>query len=190
MKLTKLFPDIDVFINNAGLGVFGEFLSTDTEKELAMLYVNICAMHILFKHYLKLFQKKNKGYILNVSSSAAFFPGPLFSAYYASKAYIYRLTRGVIHELKKSKSNVHVSVFLPGPILTEFNEKAGVNPGKGAITPQYAAEISIKKMFNKKHIIIPNFTTKLTHLASVLLPEAITEKIVYHLQKAKRCDSV
>lgn len=189
LKLTENYPDIDILINNAGFGVFGEFSLTDSKKELSMIDVNIRAMHILFKSYLKLFLNKDKGYILNVSSSAAFFPGPLFSAYYASKAYIYRLTRGVIHELKKSKSNVQVSVFLPGPILTEFNEKAGVNPGKGAITPQYAAEISIKKMFKKKHIIVPGFATKFTRIFSKLLPECITEKIVYHLQQAKKCDS-
>lgn len=104
-KLFADFPDIDVLINNAGFGVFGEFGKTELEDELEMISVNIAALHILTKLYLNSFRKKNRGYILNVASSAAFFPGPLFSSYYASKAYVYRLSRAIRYELKKEHSN-------------------------------------------------------------------------------------
>jgi short-subunit dehydrogenase len=84
--------NIDILINNAGFGIFGDFLSIDLEKELNMIDVNIKSVDILTKLFLKDFKEKNKGYILNVASSAAFLPGPLLSSYYASKAYVLRLT--------------------------------------------------------------------------------------------------
>ena len=87
--------EIDILINNAGYGVFGKFLDTDLNEELNMIDLNIKAVHILTKLFLRAFKEKNKGSILNVASSAAFSPGPLFSSYYASKAYVVRLTEAL-----------------------------------------------------------------------------------------------
>lgn len=83
---------VEVLINNAGFGVFGPFDESDLEQELRMLDTNIRAVHILTKLFLRDFLRRNSGMILNVSSSAAFLPGPLLSGYYASKAYVLRLT--------------------------------------------------------------------------------------------------
>lgn len=185
IKLTKRFSDIDILVNNAGFGVFGEFFKTPLEEELSMINVNIRALHILTKLYLKQFVEKDSGYILNVASSAAFFPGPLFSSYYASKAYVYRLTRAINRELRKNKSNVFVSVLCPGPVDTEFSDVAGVKFGIGAITAKKTALYAIKKMFSKKLVIVPGFTIKLTRILSKIIPDSISEKIVYKIQKSK-----
>lgn len=67
--------DIDILINNAGFGLFGEFVNTNIDKELDMIDTNIKAVHVLTKLFLKDFVAKDKGYILNVSSGAAFLPG-------------------------------------------------------------------------------------------------------------------
>ena len=75
---------IDILINNAGFGLFGEFADVSLEKELSMIKTNIIAMHILTKLFLQKMKKENSGYILNVASIAGFMPGPLMSAYYAS----------------------------------------------------------------------------------------------------------
>ena len=72
--------------------MFGEFISTDINTELNMLDVNIRAVHMLTKFYLKDMVKKDKGIILNVASSASFMAGPLLSSYYATKSYVYRLS--------------------------------------------------------------------------------------------------
>ena len=82
--------DIDILINNAGFGIFGEFVNTNIDKELDMIDINIKTVHVLTKLFLKDFKAKNKGYILNVASSAAFLPGPLMASYYGTKAYIYQ----------------------------------------------------------------------------------------------------
>jgi short-subunit dehydrogenase len=71
-----------------------------------MIDTNIKGLHILTKLFLQDFTKRNRGYILNVASSAAFQPGPLMASYYASKAYVLRLTESIYGELKEIKSNV------------------------------------------------------------------------------------
>ena len=84
--------DIEILVNCAGFGVFGEFTTTSLDKELDMIDTNIKGLHILTKLFLQDFTKRNRGYILNVASSAAFQPGPLMASYYASKAYVLRLS--------------------------------------------------------------------------------------------------
>ena len=71
-KLHDTVNEVDVFINNAGFGLFGSFDKTDIDKELKMIDVNVTAVHILTKLYLKDMEKKNSGYILNTASAAAF----------------------------------------------------------------------------------------------------------------------
>lgn len=184
-KLAELHTDIDVLVNCAGFGVFGEFDSTDFESESKMLDVNIRALHYLMKAYLPT-MKKRGGKILNVASSAAFFPGPLFSSYYASKAYVYRLSLAVREEMRREKAPVSISVFCPGPVKTPFNKNAGVKEGMGAITPEYAARCAVRGMLRSKAVIVPGIGNKLTRLFSGLLPGNIYARIVYSLQKAKQ----
>lgn len=95
--------NIDILINNAGFGEFGEFTDTNLDKELNMINVNIKAVHILTKLFLQDMKKRNSGHILNVASIAGFMPGPLMTTYYSTKAYIVRLTQSIYEELKKEK---------------------------------------------------------------------------------------
>ncbi len=112
-RLHQIAKDIDVLINNAGFGTFGNFTETDLDKEISLINTNITAVHILTKLYLKDMMQKNSGHILNVASIAGFMPGPLMESYYASKAYVVRLTEGIRAELQKAKSNVKVSLLCP-----------------------------------------------------------------------------
>ena len=92
---------IDIFINNAGFGVCGSFLETSGEKELSMAKVNVLAMHQLFKFAVKKMEAQGFGTVLNVASSAGLLPGgPYMAGYYATKAYVVSLTRGVAEELR------------------------------------------------------------------------------------------
>ena len=94
---------VDVLVNNAGFGEFGEFTTTNLDKELSMINTNITAVHILTKLFLQDMVKRDKGYILNVASIAGFMPGPLMATYYSTKSYIVRLTREYIYRVKKEK---------------------------------------------------------------------------------------
>ena len=185
-ELFLKYPDIDILINNAGYGVFGEFLETDLDSELAMLNVNIRAVHILTKLYYKEMVKRDSGYILNVASSASFFPGPLFSSYYASKSYVLRLSQAIGYELIKRKSKVRISVLCPGPVDTEFNDVAGVKFGVGSITAEYTAEYALKQMFKHKMVIVPSVKIKFMHFLSKISPSSLSAAVVYRIQKAKK----
>ncbi|MBR0385394.1 MAG: SDR family NAD(P)-dependent oxidoreductase, partial [Erysipelotrichaceae bacterium] len=128
-QLLKQLEDnrIDIFINNAGFGAAGRFTEIPLEKELEMVRVNDLAQHILFKGILQKMQQQDSGTILNVASSAGLFPGgPYMAAYYASKAYMASLTRSVAQELKETGSNVYVCALCPGPVDTQFNNRADV----------------------------------------------------------------
>lgn len=181
--LFEAHKDADLLVNNAGFGVFGEFADADLDRELAMLDVNVRALHILTKLYLKEFVKHDNGTILNVASTAAFFPGPVFSSYYASKAYVYRLSEAIFEELKHKKSNVKISVLCPGPVRTEFNDVAGVKFGIGSVSAEYAARIALENL--GKRVIVPGFGIKCTRVLSKFVPDRISAKITYRLQKAK-----
>ena len=182
--LTKK-ENIDILINNAGFGVFGNFTETDLNKELEMIDTNIKAVHMLTKFFLKDMEKNNNGYILNVASSAAFQPGPLMATYYATKSYVYQLTEAIYYEQKKKKSNVHVSVLCPGPVDTNFNNVAGVKFAVKPLKSSYVAKYAIDKMFEEKMLIIPGFKMKCAKFFGRFLSDKFLLKIAYKIQKNK-----
>ena len=185
LKLFNKYKDIDILINNAGFGVFGNFKNTDLTRELEMIDTNIKAVHILTKLYLKEFIKKDSGYILNVASTAGFYSGPLMDTYYATKGYVLKLTEGITEELRKDKSNVYVGILCPGPTNTEFNDVAKVRFNTKSLSSEYVAKYAIDKMFKKKIIIIPGNMNKLAVFFSRFLSRKRMLKIVYNIQRKK-----
>jgi len=184
-KIVCSLDDVDIFINNAGFGVFGDLCSSDLERELTMLDTNVKALHILTKQVARKFKEKNSGHIMNVASLAAFFPGPLFSAYYASKSYVFRLTEALYEELRREKSNVYVGVLCPGPVDTEFNKVANVRFALKGLTSEYVARYAIEKMFKRKLVIVPGFIMKCARFASKITPEKLLLRIAYNQQRKK-----
>ncbi len=178
--------NIDILINNAGFGLFGEFVDTNLEKELDMIDLNIKAVHTLTKIFLQDFKTRNNGYILNVASSAAFSPGPLMSTYYGTKAYVLRLTQGIYEELRREKSNVYIGCLCPGPVNTNFNNVAGVTFSVKALYSIDVARYAIKKMFKRKLVIIPGLLMKLNYIFNRLVPIKILLRIAYNIQRSKK----
>ncbi len=183
-ELTKK-DNIDILINNAGFGDFGEFDKTNLDRELEMINVNIKSVHILTKLYLKDMLKKDSGHILNVASMAAYAPGPLMTTYYSSKSYVYRLSQSIISELRHKKSKVNLSVLCPGPVNTEFNKVAHVEFSFSALESDYVAKYAIDKLLKGKGIIIPGIMMKLNSFFSRFVPSNILSKIIYLNQKRK-----
>lgn len=177
--------DIDVLVNNAGFGLFGNFYETDINREIEMINTNIIAVHILTKLFLRDMKKKNNGYILNVASSAAFGPGPLMSTYYATKAYVNNLTEGINEELRRDNSNVFVCSLCPGPVETNFNNVAGVKFSVKPLSSREVAEYAIDKMFKGKVVIIPGITMKLVLFGRRFLSRKLIRKMSYNIQKSK-----
>ncbi len=178
--------NIDILINNAGLGDFGPLTETDINKDLELINTNIKAVHILTKYMARDMETRNTDtYILNVASSAAFQPGPLMSTYYATKAYVYQLTEALYYEEKKKKTKVHVSVLCPGPVETNFNNVAGVTFAVKPLTSSFVAKYAIDRMFKEKMLIIPGFKMKLAKFFSRFVSDKFLLRNVYKIQKRK-----
>lgn len=178
--------DIDILINNAGFGDCGFFSKTDLTKELDMIDVNIKAVHILTKLFLKDMVKKDAGYILNVASSASFQPGPLMATYYSTKAYVLHLTEAIYEELRRKKSNVVISCLCPGPVDTNFNQVADVKFSMKPLSATYVARYALNQLFQRKMLIIPGFKMKCAKFCGRFLPDKTLMKITYHIQKQKQ----
>lgn len=177
--------NIDILINNAGIGSIGEFSKTDLRKELQMIDLNIKAVHILTKLFLGDMLKRNKGYILNVSSIGAYFPSPLISSYYASKAYILNMTLGIREEIKRNKSKVYIGALCPATVKTNFHKKAGARKKISmGMSSKEVAEYAIKSMFEGRTIIIPKFAKVVPFLVKIV-PTEILLKILYKIQIRK-----
>ena len=171
---------VDILVNNAGFGLIGAFSKTELETELNMVDVNIKAVHILTKLFVRDFIARDSGYILNVSSLAAFQPGPLMATYYASKAYVLYLSEALWKELRRTGSGVHVCALCPGPVPTDFNKvaKAGRISGKG-LPSAYVAEYALKKMFAKRRVILPGLSAKIAHGVVRIMPMRAVLEFAY-----------
>lgn len=177
--------DIDILINNAGFGLFGNFIDTDLSRELNMINLNIIAVHILTKLFLQDFVNKNKGYIMNVASSAGFMAGPKLSTYYSTKNYVLKESLAIYEELRHMNSNVKISVLCPGPVETNFNNVAGGSFNTKSASSGYVARYAIDNMFKNKLIIIPTFKIKLAVFMTRLVPIKLLLRINYHIQNVK-----
>ena len=193
-KLAEKASEVDILINNAGFGIFGDFCTNDLDRELKMLDTNVRAVHILTKLFVREFKKRDSGYILNVSSLASFFPGPLFAAYYSSKSYVLRLSQSLAEELRQAGSNVKISVLCPGPVHTEFGDVAEVNFGSGTeklgksviLSSRNVAEYAIAKMFQGKVVIVPGLIMRIAAFCRHILSDKLLAKAVYTIQ-SKKC---
>ena len=150
-----------------------------------MIDTNIMAYHILMKLYLIDMKKKGSGKILNVASIAGFMPGPLMSTYYATKAYIVRISESIREELKKEASKVQISILCPGPVSTNFNKVANVKFKIREANSMKVAQYAIRKMEQGRFYIVPGIDVKFAKLGAKLLPSPFVSKITYRVQKRK-----
>ncbi len=179
---------IETLINNAGIGMYGNFLEMDEEKEINMIDLNIKSLTILTKLFLKDMIKMEKGNILNVSSIAAFQAGPLMSVYYASKAYVLSFTEAIRNEYKNY--NVNISVLCPGPTDTEFEKSANLSNSKlferyKVMSAKDVAKIAYNKLQKRKSIIIPGKLNKIAVFLSKISPRSLTVIISRKIQERK-----
>ncbi|QBQ07769.1 short-chain dehydrogenase [Spiroplasma gladiatoris] len=181
--------DIQLVINNEGYGVWGSFLKTSLEKELNMIDLNIKSLHYITKHFAKNFYKNNLGRIINVASVAAFQPGPMFSSYFASKAYVLNLGIAINTEFKKLKSKVRVVTICPGPIKTDFwlrSDYKNINKSHGMRVEKYVNK-TLKKALktNSKDFLLTGIVNKFNKLLVKIIPQKIILSHIYRMQKDK-----
>lgn len=124
-EVTQENITIDYLINNAGFGGVGKFHERAWKQDLAMINLNIIALTALTRYFLPDFVARNRGKILNVSSTASFLPGPLQAVYYATKAYVTFFSNAIAEELYDT--NVTVTNLMPGATATEFGATSGMD---------------------------------------------------------------
>ncbi|SER50914.1 SDR family NAD(P)-dependent oxidoreductase [Lachnobacterium bovis] len=178
--------DISVFINNAGFGLSGTFISSDLQREVEMIELNVKAMHVFTKVITRKMIKQKHGYLLNIASSAGLFPaGPYMSTYYATKSYVSSLTLAIAEELKQMKSPIYIGCLCPGPVNTEFNDVAKVSFALKGISAKYCVKYTLRQMRKKKVLIVPTAQMKLAIFFSKFLPLDILIRLVSGQQKKK-----
>jgi short-subunit dehydrogenase len=158
--------DIDFLINNAGLGDYGSFATSDPQRDDRIIQVNIVAPTLLTRSLLPQMIARKRGAILNVSSSAGFLPIPGMAVYAASKAYVNNFSEALRAELRGT--SVTVTALCPGPVHTEFGDVAkrpGGQPERGPelvyVSVEKTARDAIAAVEADRPLVIPGFIMKL-----------------------------
>ena len=175
--------EIEVVINNAGLGKVGMFNEVTDDEDYNMININVTAMHMILKHYADVM---NKGYILTVASIASFAPGPKMATYYATKNYIRSYAEAIRFELKKMKKNIGITILAPGPVNTNFNDTANVTFTLKGVAADKCANYAIKRMFKKKKFATPKWSVRAATRLMRILPHRVSMRICYRSQSKKQ----
>lgn len=178
--------DIDILVNNAGLGHCNPFAKADYAKHLNVIDVNITALTHLIHLFIPKLCKTN-GRILNVSSLAAFVPGPNMAVYYASKAYVHSLSQALSAELREQ--GVSVTCLYPGPVTTEFSKVSGMSlpsymrAGWIHPTADQTAKRAYLALMAGDAMIIPGPGHKLLYWVMKITPDWLQLKLLQYWQK-------
>jgi short-subunit dehydrogenase len=177
---------IDILINNAGFGLWGNLKDVARDELNQMMQLNMNSLADLCKVLLPDLEKNKRAYILNVASTASYQAVPTLATYAATKAFVLLFSRGLRWELKGGA--VSVSCVCPGTTTTGFIERANMKfiekkAEKFSMTAEDVARISVKGMFAGKAEIIPGFLNWTTAKLVGHLPKVLTEKIAKDLYK-------
>ena len=178
--------ELEYLVNNAGFGLFGPSLELDRASQLGIIQVNIRALTDLSLRFSKSLIK-NRGGLLNVGSIAGFLPGPGMAVYYASKAYVLSFTEALRKELEPY--GVRVTLVCPGPVPTEFQERAGFKPGFDAsaldMSPRAVAEQAYRGLMANKRAVLPGLGIKLVPFMLRLFPRGFILAAVAKFQQKR-----
>ncbi|HEV3501643.1 MAG TPA: SDR family oxidoreductase [Bradyrhizobium sp.] len=179
--------EVEYLINNAGFGLFGRAIERDRVEQLGIIAVNIRAMTDLslrFADHLI----RHRGGILNVGSVAGFLPGPGMAVYYASKAYVLSFSEALRCEL--APRGVRVTALCPGPVLSEFQARAGFMPGfDSAILSVSASDVAkagYRGLMANKRAVLPGLGIKIVPFLLRLFPRGFVLWAVGRFQLRRR----
>jgi uncharacterized protein len=169
-------------VNNAGFGLLGRVAELDRAEQLAMIDLNIRALTALTLRFLPSLTE-TKGGVLNVASVASFMPGPGFAVYYATKAYVRSFSEAIAYELKPS--GVKVSCLCPGPVITGFQARAGMD-FEGMMAAIKPALVSAEEVARQGYdglmagqtVVVPGVVNKLMVWSARLTPRALLMPIL------------
>lgn len=178
-EVLKLTPQIHIFINNAGVGNFGAFLSIPLDTLRATHHLNttsLLELTYLFLHHMK--EHKERAYLLNVSSVVGHFSVPYIAHYCATKHFVQHLTLNIAAEL--GASNISVTILMPGKTKTDFSRRAQERPtlatkGEG-MEASVVAQQAITGMLQGKAVVVNGLGNKILCLAVTFIPQILISK--------------
>jgi uncharacterized protein len=179
---------VEYLVNNAGIGLGGKFAETDLMVELDMMRINMTALVHLTKLFLPDMVARRSGRIMNVSSTAAFQPGPLMAVYFATKSFVLSFSEAIANEL--SGTGVTVTALCPGPTESEFQKRAHIENTRliksklmGWMTSEAVAKIGYAGFMSGKRLVIPGLLNKIGVQATRVSPRAVATQITRMLQE-------
>lgn len=180
---------VDYLINNAGFGGVGVFYEQDLSQNIQMIKLNVIALTELTHVFVNYFVEKGKGKILQVSSVAAFMPGPMQAVYYATKAYVKSFSLAVSEEVKHK--NISITTLFPGPTDTNFGKVSKMDQTSLFNHVADAEKVALNGyngMIKGKRKVLSGINFSLKFLLKILpfVPTKIILKQVYQRQKIKR----
>ncbi len=179
----------DLVFNNAGFGLYGDAVDLDLNQQRNMVRLNIEAMQEIALTAARALKKNNReGTILNVSSAAYYFPGPGFSVYAATKAFVTSFSQGLAHEL--APYGISVLVSCPGVVSTDFSFRAAgglirKTPALLTMSTDHAINQMWRQIQGKKWVDVVDFRYKFLIWLGALLPQRLVRKLLYGTIKAK-----
>jgi short-subunit dehydrogenase len=188
-ELSERAIAVDVLVNNAGAGVYGLFVDTSIDREIEMIQLNVTSLTHLTKLFLAGMRARRKGSILNVSSTAAFQPGPLMAVYYATKSYVLSFSEALANEC--AGTGIHVTTLCPGPTRTEFQQRAGFQPMsivKTRLVPTASevARAGWEGMKRGKRLVIPGLLNRVLVQAERVTPRRIVAAAARRMQESRK----
>lgn len=179
--------EVEYLVNNAGFGIFGHAIKRDREDQLRMIAVNVQVLTNLTLRFADQLIR-NRGGILNLGSIAGFLPGPGMAVYYATKAYVLSFSEAMRHEL--APHGVRVTVICPGPVLTEFQARAGFSPGVDSailkVSAAQVAQLGYDGLMADKRAVLPGIGIKLVPFLLRFFPRSFVLAAVGGFQLRKR----
>ncbi|MDX2304485.1 MAG: SDR family oxidoreductase [Microscillaceae bacterium] len=175
---------IDVLVNNAGIGFYGDFMEIDMEKEIRVIQLNVMALYALTRLFLKDMLERNSGKILNMSSSASFQPLPKFTTYAATKAFVRSFSAALDEELKNKKSRVRVITICPAAVNnTPFQGLANAQRVRtfssiGTTTAEEVAKDALKALKLGKRVMLTGAKYRLMMNLKTFMPPFLSNWIV------------
>ncbi len=176
---------VDILINNAGVGGHGKFHERELEKDLAMMQLNMTSLVALTHLYMQGMIERKQGHILHVASTAAFMPGPLQAIYYATKSFVVSFSQAIAQELKDT--GVSSTALCPGAVATGFvaaGDLDGLGLWDNAKTADSVAKFGYEAMEKKKLVAVNEFALGfMTRWIVPLLPRQLALSISESLMK-------
>lgn len=163
-------------VNNAGFGTAGLFETVDRERDIQMLRLNVEALTDLCHAFIPRVKGHEGAFLVNVASTGAFQPVPLFAAYAATKAYVLSFSQALAQELESE--GIHVLALCPGLTETGFQAAADVVlPPGGAPGAEEVAVYTLKALAAKKRVAVHGMMNAILAFGTRLSPRGLTVKI-------------